>query len=184
MTLDLFGDRAFKGMIRYRYRRDAEYFVWCLVYTCICVEKGRNGQIYTISPHPLKAWFENPDGCSRSKSQNRVGELLKWVSLHRRYKRLAMVLCRLWAERFRRQLGAKESADKRTWRTSLKVCRQISRSSPGGPFRTRNHTWNHRTVNPSGRHTSRSLVWALLFQSPRERSSWKWWHERQTGTTL
>lgn len=91
--LDPLGDRTFKGpVVWHQYQNDAQFFAWCPVHGCICVEKGRESQIRTIITHPLRAQFENLDSRSRAKSENQTRELLNGISisLHRRYKRLAL----------------------------------------------------------------------------------------------
>ena len=103
LALDLLNESSFKGLVRRLYRHDAESFTWCLIYACICMEKDKNGQIGTQSPHPLSPWFENPDSCFRSKHNLVEGGLLKKFPLHQNAMPLVSVLRHLWMDRFRDQ---------------------------------------------------------------------------------
>ena len=104
LALDLLNEAAFKGLVRRLYRHDAESFAWCLIYICICMEKGRDGRIGTQKPHPLSPWFQDPGNCFQSKI-NLVGSgLLSKFPLHQNMMPLVSRLHNYWATRFEDQL--------------------------------------------------------------------------------
>ena len=113
LALDLLCKGAFDGLVQRLYRHDAESFTWCLIYICICMKKDDNGQIRTITPHPLSSWSANVDSCSNSKKElSNQGSLPKFP-LHQKTKPLAACLYRLWVERYRKQFDPGCSADLR-----------------------------------------------------------------------
>ncbi|KAF8318065.1 uncharacterized protein EI90DRAFT_3158646 [Cantharellus anzutake] len=110
MALDLLSVEALKGSVLRLYRHDSESFAWCLIYICICMDKGDDGKILTISPHPLSSWFKSPDNCRNSKQNEETANLLKKAPLHQRYRNFAAALHKYWIGRYYRQTAAERSA--------------------------------------------------------------------------
>ena len=99
LALDLLNEAAFKGLIRRLYRHDAESFAWCLIYICICMEKGDDGRIGTQKPHPLPPWFQDPGNCFQSKI-DLVGSGLPQFPLHQNIRQFVSSLHRQWTNRY------------------------------------------------------------------------------------
>ncbi|KAF8315998.1 uncharacterized protein EI90DRAFT_3293795 [Cantharellus anzutake] len=103
MALDLLSVEALKGSVPRLYRHDSESFAWCLIYICICMDRGDDGKILTISPHPLSSWFKDPGNCLASKTAIETATLLVRAPLHQRYTDFAAELHDYWVQRFNRQ---------------------------------------------------------------------------------
>ncbi|KAF8344019.1 uncharacterized protein EI90DRAFT_3027933 [Cantharellus anzutake] len=71
MALDLLSEKAIIGSVLRLYRHDSESFAWCLIYICICMDKGDDDEILTISPRLLSSWFKDP-------GTGLGGSIVKW----------------------------------------------------------------------------------------------------------
>ena len=100
LALDLLDELALKGLVRRLYRHDAESFTWCLIYICICMEKGKDGRIGTVDPHPLSSWFKNVDSCLTSKTKLSKHGLFDKFPLHQNMKSLVSTLHDYWVTCF------------------------------------------------------------------------------------
>ena len=121
LALDLLCNEAFDGLVRRLYRHDAESFTWCLIYICICMKKDYDGQIRTITPHPLSSWSENLDSCFRSKHSLSEEGLPREFPLHQRIGPLVDELHDCWVERRTKQCKAKRSARRRSRKLTQKL---------------------------------------------------------------
>ncbi|KAF8316447.1 uncharacterized protein EI90DRAFT_3134442 [Cantharellus anzutake] len=110
MALDLLSEKAIIGSVLRLYQHDSESFAWCLIYICICMDKGDDDEILTISPRLLSSWFKDPGNCRASKAVTETATLLAGAPLHRQYRNFAEALRRYWVARFNRQMAAEERA--------------------------------------------------------------------------
>ena len=115
LALDLLIKGPSGGLVQHLYRHDAESFTWCLIYICACMRKDDDGQIRTITPHPLSSWSASLDSCFYSKTMRIYQGLLPEFHLHQNIKPLATLLYHLWVGRYWKQSGAELSANLRVY---------------------------------------------------------------------
>jgi hypothetical protein len=110
LALDLLDERASCGLVRRRYRHDAESFTWYLIHICICMKKYDQGKIRTISPHPLPSWYWDLYRCHYSKMTLAGNGFLTEFPLHENIRPLVAELYNHWKTRYNDQLTAEDSA--------------------------------------------------------------------------
>ena len=105
MALDLLSKEGLRGEIPRRYRHEAESFTWSLICLCLATVEDENGRNYTLSPHPLLDWFQDP---TRSRYYKKG---LEWSDhdnpnialVHPNAKFLSRALHNYWMDRYTRQ---------------------------------------------------------------------------------
>ena len=130
LALDLLDERPPDGTVRSLYRHDAESFAWCLIYICICMEKGSDGRIGTVNPHPLSSWFKNADSCLTSKTKLSRHGLFDKIPLHQNMMSLVSTLHDYWVTCFEDREKNTRNLKVSSKRAGVKVGGGISRLLP------------------------------------------------------
>ena len=140
LDLDLFAPCAYGATTPPGYRGEAEFFAWCLIFICICVRKGEDGQIYLRKSHPPPSWFRYSDGTHSAYSDRQIARTLETVRYHEGQKHLASLLHDYWVGRCLNQIWYsrtrysrvlyEESSDRELFEGVLKLYERTSRKPP------------------------------------------------------